>query len=107
MKEIRQKAIECAKAFRAICKCKEYDIDEGYNITCYCEYNEVADIDCGAVYGYEHGVEEGKQKALAEIAKNLEQEIANLNRAELTEQNLACFVFRIKEIIGLMKGEQA
>lgn len=35
-----------------------------------------------------------------------EREIENLNRAEWTEQNLACFVFRIQEIIEQMKGEQ-
>lgn len=77
MKEIRQKAIECAKAFRAICKCKEYEIDEGYNITCHCEYNNVADIDCGAVYGYEHGftdgVEEGRNEVITKLLEIAEQ----------------------------------
>lgn len=34
-----------------------------------------------------------------------EREIENLNRAEWTEQNLACFVFRIQEIIEQMKGD--
>lgn len=35
-----------------------------------------------------------------------EREIAQLNRVEWTEQSLACFVFRIQEIIEEMKGEQ-
>lgn len=41
------------------------------------------------------------------IIAQFEREIASLNRAELTEQNLARFVFRIREIIENQKGEQA
>lgn len=63
--EIRQKAIECGKAFEEMCKSKERETDEEFNTICYCEYNEIAGFtSCAAVYGYEHGFADGVIEAL-------------------------------------------
>lgn len=65
--EIRQKAVECGKAFETMCVSKEYETDEELNTICHCEYYGFGeDVSCPAMYGYEHGfadgVEEGKRE---------------------------------------------
>lgn len=56
--EIRQKAIECGKAFATMCDSKETEYGEFFK--CHCEYSEVGeDSSCSAVYGYEQGFADG------------------------------------------------
>lgn len=64
----------------------------------------------------ERGVEKGKKITRADLAERdkrvrnktmdpFEREMANINRVEWTEQNLAIFAMNISEIIEQMKGE--
>lgn len=106
--EIRQKAIECGRAFETMCESMDSETDEEYNTICHCEYNVVPnDVSCSAVYGYEHGfadgVEEGEKQMSGIIIRNVIESLEEVKNGDCTLDEYIIQLY--EQVIQQMKGE--